>query len=124
MRIGINLRGDLAKLDDVEIAAKYEMLIAEKERQIRELPDYAKYRLFRWLSAVLLPGRGLLHAPVFYKIQAGILVGICFVAALCGGGGTWVTPDTLDDYLLDCELKDTRDEIKCRVRRRKLVAAS
>jgi hypothetical protein len=30
MRYGINLRGDLAKLDDAEIASRYEALIAEK----------------------------------------------------------------------------------------------
>jgi hypothetical protein len=30
MRIGINLRGDLAKLDDAEIASRYGALIAEK----------------------------------------------------------------------------------------------
>jgi hypothetical protein len=30
MRLGINLRGDLAKLDDAKIASRYEVLIAEK----------------------------------------------------------------------------------------------
>lgn len=31
MRWGINLRGDLAKLDDTEIASRYEALVSYKE---------------------------------------------------------------------------------------------
>ena len=40
MRFGINLRGDLAKLDDAEIASRYEALISEKETTHRALPIY------------------------------------------------------------------------------------
>ena len=55
MRFGINLRGDLAKLDDTEIAARYETLVAEKEANIRSLAfiqqNKLAYRLGRGCSA-------------------------------------------------------------------------
>ena len=124
MRFGINLRGDLAKLDDAEIAARYERLISEKEAQLRALPNYAKYRLFRWLSAVFLPGRGLLHARIFYKIQAGIIISAGILISLTSGGGNEVVPNCLEEYLRDCELKDTRDEIKRRLQQRRMTATS
>ena len=117
MRFGINLRGDLAKLDDTEIAARYEQLLVEKEKMIREMPAYARYRLFRWIGAVTL-GRGPLHAPIFYKIQ-GILMG----AALALNQNTLIHSDDFKQYLLNCEFKDVRDEIKRRVRWRKLSVA-
>jgi hypothetical protein len=115
MRFGINLRGDLAKFDDTEIAAHYEKLIAEKVSVIQQMPDFAKYKLFRWFGAILF-GRGLLHAPIFYKTQAFIIG-----ALLSLGGSSPVDAGFLDHYLLECELKDVRDEIKRRVADLKLV---
>jgi hypothetical protein len=41
MRFGINLRGDLAKLDDAEIASRFEELVSETETKYRASPAYA-----------------------------------------------------------------------------------
>jgi hypothetical protein len=109
MRFGINLRGDLAKLDDTKIGAHYEKLIGEKVRAIQQMPEFAKYKLFRWIAAILF-GRGLLHAPIFYKMQAFIIG-----ALLSLGGSSPIDASFLDHYLLECELKDVRDEIRRRV---------
>jgi hypothetical protein len=111
MRFGI-LRGDLAKLDDVEIALRFEALISETETKYRTIPAFAKNKLVHRTEVGLFFGRGLFHARIFYKIQA-LLIG-------CLGllGGEIVVPP-FELYLLDCELKDVRDEIKRRVRHRK-----
>ena len=54
MRLGINLRGDLAKLDDFDIASRYEALISEKEAKVRAMPSYTGSRLsYRIASRVL-----------------------------------------------------------------------
>ncbi|MGM4916075.1 hypothetical protein [Tardiphaga sp. 813_E8_N1_3] len=110
MRFGVNLRSDLAKLDDFEIAAHYEKLIAEKVGMIQELPEFAKYKLFRWLAA-MLTGRGLFHAPRFYKMQAFVIGALLSV----GGSSPIIDANFLDHYLVECELKDVRDEIRRRV---------
>ncbi|WNV09298.1 hypothetical protein [Tardiphaga sp. 709] len=117
MRFGINLRGDLAKLDDAEIAARYEKLIAEKERRIQTLPSSLKYRVFRWLF-VEQPGRGLLHGRIFYKFYAQL-----FRLAIALGAQDWVRDEAVEHYYSECEFKDVRDEIKRRVRWRKLSVA-
>ena len=107
MRFGINLRGDLAKLDDTEIATRYERLIAEKvaaHQAQPSLPIIGANWLYRIGQAML--GRGPLHAPLFYRIQ-GVLLG-------------FYTRDPLIyfAYRSECELKDVRDEIRRRLRHR------
>jgi hypothetical protein len=106
VRFGINLRGDLAKLSDAEIASKFEGLIAGRETMYRAVPLTAgnKWLYQRGLGKPL--GRGPLHARIFYK-----LLGLGYLS--------FRNPSLYDLYLLDCELKDTRDEIERRVRRRK-----
>lgn len=118
MRLGINLRGDLAKLDDTEIAARYEALIAEKEAHVQSLSFIQKNKLAYRLETGLF-GRGLLHARIFYQIQA-LLIGL--VSLLDNGGLT--TPSSLGAYLRECEFKDVRDEMKRRIAARKAVAAA
>ena len=108
MRFGVNLRGDLAKLDDAEIASRFEGLISEMETKHKVV-----YQAGKWSA------RGLLHARIFYRIQAGIF-GVLFAF----GGNTMVTPSGIELYLLGCELADVRDEIERRVRRRKATAAA
>ena len=54
MRFGINLRGDLAKLDDAEIASRYEALIAEKVARHKANPPQVLgskwlYRIGEWM---------------------------------------------------------------------------
>jgi len=117
MRFGVNLRGDLAKLDDAEIASRFEALISETEIRHRATPAHAcgkvVYRI--WKGSL---GRGLFHARIFYQIQI-LLFGVW--AAL--EGGTLLTRSDIDLYLLNCELNDVKDEIERRVRYRKTAAA-
>ena len=107
MRFGINLRGDLAKLDDAEIASRFEGLISELETKHKVV-----YQVGKWSA------RGLVHARIFYKIQA-VIFGVFFSL-----GGNWVGTSAIELYLLDCELSDVRDEIKRRVKYRKIAAAT
>jgi hypothetical protein len=118
MRFGINLRGDLAKLDDAEIASRYEALISETETKHRATRAHASGRvIYRiWKGSM---GRGLFHGRVFYKVQAFLLGG--FVAIV---GQEVLTETDLELYFLNCELKDVRDEIKRRIRYRKTAAAT
>jgi hypothetical protein len=112
MRFGINLRGDLAKLSDAEIASKFENLIAERESTYHAVPPTVGNK---WLyqSGWGKPlGRGPLHAPSFYRI-----LGLSYL-------NFFNNPSLYDLYLLDCELKDTRDEIGRRVKRRKTALAT
>jgi len=107
MRFGINLSGDLAKLDDAEIASRYEALIAEKvagQQAQPTLPIIGANWLYRVGQAML--GRGLLHAPLFYRIQ-GVLLG--YYAQ---------DPFIYFAYRRECELKDVRDEIRRRLKHR------
>jgi hypothetical protein len=117
MRFGVNLRGDLAKLDDAEIASRFEALIAETEAKHRTTLVHAGGEIpYRVWKACLV--RGPFHARIFYKIQAFLFYGW---AAIVGG---MPGSEDFDLYLLDCELKDVRDEIKHRVRLRKTAVAT
>jgi hypothetical protein len=107
MRFGINLRGDLTKLDDAEIASRFEGLISELETKHKVV-----YQVGKWSA------RGVLHARIFYKIQA-VIFGVLGTL-----GGALITPSGIELYLLGCELADVRDEIERRVRRRKTATAA
>ena len=110
MRFGINLRGDLAKLDDAEIASRFEGLISEMETKHKVVYQVGKYG-----------ARGLLHARIFYWIQA-VIFGV--FSGLSGGDGRAISPSGIGLYLLGCELADLRDEIERRVRLRKTATAT
>ena len=110
MRFGINLRGDLANLDDAEIASRFEALISETETKHRAtLAHQSGGIIYRIWKASL--ARGPLHGRIFYHLYA-VLFGS--VAALQGAGAS-----DIEFYLLECELKDVRDEIERRVRYQK-----
>jgi hypothetical protein len=115
MRWGINLRGDLAKLDDAEIASRYEVLVSDKEAWVRQLPKHPGTGLMHRLAKPI-PWRGPLHARIFYKWQF-VLMGV--LAAL-QGGGSLPTNSGYERYMKECELLDVTDEIKRRVARKKL----
>jgi hypothetical protein len=121
MRLGINLRGDLAKLDDIEIAAKYEALISEMEAKIRQAPGYALGKL-PYRTAKLLLSRGPFHAPIFYKLQVFLFGLFGYLTTL--NGETLPTARGYEFYLLECELRDVRDEIKRRLAKRKSIPAT
>jgi hypothetical protein len=112
MRWGINLRGDLAKLDDVEIASRYEALIAEKEAAILAMPKYTRSKLFYALDAIPLV-RGPLHARIFYRMQWLLLA--LYVAL------KWHDLVLPQAYMLECELRDVTDEIERRVAKKKAI---
>ncbi|MGY8705921.1 hypothetical protein RAD16_09270 [Bradyrhizobium sp. 18BD] len=118
MRLGINLRGDLAKLDDTEIAARHEELITRKEAELRALPSRSRTKLGLRLDSLLL-ARGPFHARIFYRLQ-------WFLFALFNAVKLQdlTLPSSYNSYLLECELKDVRDEIKRRIAARKAVAAA
>jgi hypothetical protein len=111
MRFGINLRGDLAKLSDAEIASKHEALIAEMETRYRGARASERNTRMQFVLGIPI-GRGLFHARIFYKIQALLCERLPYI------------DDGFDRYLLDCELKDVRDEIKRRVRHRQRAMAA
>jgi hypothetical protein len=111
MRFGINLRGDLVKLSDAEIASRFEALITERERMYPEVPEPFGNKFLYQRGWGMPLGRGLLHARIFYK-----LYGLSYV-----GFGK---PSLYDLYLVDCELKDIRDELKRRVNQRKASPAT
>ena len=117
MRFGVNLRGDLAKLDDAEIASRFEALISETETRHRATRAHACGRvIYRiWKGSL---GRGLFHARIFYQIQLHL-----FGLRAALEGGTLLTRSDIDLYLLNCELNDVKDEIEHRVRYRKTAAA-
>jgi hypothetical protein len=117
MRFGINLRDDLAGLDDIEIASRFEALIAETEVRHRATTAHACGRvLYRIFNAML--ARGPFHARAFYEAQAHLFGAL---AAISGG---ILSADDIDLYLLNCELKDVKNEIERRVRRRKTAMAT
>lgn len=105
MRLGLNLRGDLAKIGDAELAARLETCLDYREWLASRAGDAPN----RWLykSGFALPfGRGPLHAGVFYR-----MVGFFY-------GGPLNGRSLGDLYVLDCEIKDIRDEMKRRVKAR------
>lgn len=105
MRWGINLRGDLAKISDGELAERLQTHLDDREALAPSAGDAAN----RWLykqGAGMPFGRGLLHARVFYRIT-GFLYGGPLNGRSLG-----------DLYVLDCEIKDIADEMKRRLRGR------
>lgn len=111
MRFGINLRGDLAKLSDAEIGSRFEALLAERERMYPAVPEPFGNKFLYQRGWGMPFGRGPIHARMLYKI-----LGFSY-----SGFGN---PSLYDLYLLDCELKDTRDEIKRRVKKQKTALAT
>ena len=107
MRFGINLRGDLAKLTDAEIASMFETLMSKRETTYQAAPFQAGNKWLYQKGFGMPLGRGPFHAPVFYRF-----LGLSYV-------NIFRSPSLYDIYLLDCELKDIRDEIERRVRRQK-----
>lgn len=109
MRWGINLRGDLAKLSDAELADKFEFLTSDRQ---------AAYDAIHWIvgdikwlyqrGLMFWWGRGPLHSPAFYKIAGGGL-----------GPFKWRFGEL---HMLDCEIKDVRDEMESRVKLRRRAA--
>jgi hypothetical protein len=107
MALSINLRGDLAKLSDAELAGEFERLLAERPKLSSSISWLER---MAWQSITwpwIWIGRGPLRARIFYRLIAldfgqrkNNLIDLHYPSAL---------------HLLDCELKDVRDEIQRRV---------
>lgn len=78
MRLGINLRGDLAKLSDGEIAARFDTLIDEREALFPTLSNYGLQKSAYQTGLTLWFGRGPLHARIFYELYALFTFGPSF----------------------------------------------
>jgi hypothetical protein len=105
VRFGVNLRGDLAKLSDDELADHLQSSLDRREALAARFDDTGPWQ-YRY--GFMMPfGRGLLHARILYRIMA----------AWCDGP---LTGRSLGDlYMLDCEIKDLRDEMRRRVKARR-----
>jgi hypothetical protein len=104
MPLGFNLRNDLAKISDAELATRLDQTINELEAT---KPTFGLWMIF--------PGaRGPLRHPWFYKLHL-----------LLGGVPWWkrsIWPNeggTGRHHLLECELQDLRDELQRRVQTRR-----
>ena|ERR1700754_3487626 len=113
MRVGINLRGDLTKLGDADIASRFEILMADREALFATPSNYGLQKSAYQNGLTLWFGRGLLHARIFYELYAFLTFGPFFKM--------FRKYDLRELYLLDCELKDVRDEIKRRLARKKAI---
>jgi len=106
MRFSINLRGDLAKLTDVELADRLQAAWAAYDAADRS----NRFKL--WYSR-----RGPLRHPWFYRMLS--------VAGLSGGGslylglGPFIRHDAYGQHLTLCEIKDLTDEMERRMEHRK-----
>ena len=110
MRLGVNLRGDLAKLSDAEITAEFDRLLADRESHFPSAPALWSFRALWRYGFMLLHPRGPLHARILYKWTVGYF------------GPFKTRLGAL--YLLDCEIMDVRDEIERRVKERKRAKAA
>jgi hypothetical protein len=116
MRFGLNLRGDLAKLSDADIASRFEILMADREALFPTLSNHGLQKSAYQNRLTLWFGRGLLHARIFYELYALLTLGPFLK--------TFRKYDLRELYLLDCELKDVRDEVKRRVALKKAIPAT
>jgi hypothetical protein len=102
---GINLRSDLAKRSDAELAAEFERLCEYRLTRFGAAPAVGSFRgFFRYGFAWWPSGRGFLRARWAYKLNIG------YFWIFRGPVGT--------QYLVECEIKDLRDEIQRRVNAR------
>jgi hypothetical protein len=101
---GINLRRDLARLSDGELAAEFDRLSAYHAARFGSVAPIGSLRGW-WRTGFIWPlGRGPLHARWAYRFW------ISYYWVLRGPVGT--------QYLVECELKDLLEEVRRRVKRR------
>lgn len=113
MRWGINLRGDLAKLDDAGIASMFEKLMQEREALYQRMSDPLGEKWLYQKGIGMIFGRGLLHARIFYRLYG-------FTYRFSSFPFT-KRPHIYDLYLLDCELRDIQDELRRRLKQKRRI---
>jgi hypothetical protein len=103
----INLRNDLAKLSDSALAAEFDRMCEYRLARFGSAPAVGSLRGFcRYGFAWLWPrGRGLIRARWAYRLRIG------YYWTFRGPMGT--------QYLVECEIKDLRDEMQRRVKTRR-----
>ena len=121
MRWSINLRGDLAKLNDDELAKRFDDTSRAFDTAVNE-PRSNGVKL-RWSF------RGPLRHPWFYpftSVLAGSGPGFIFLSNSLGpflstriAAKRAAMTDLMDQHLLLCELRDLNDETERRVARRR-----
>ena len=106
MCCGINLRADLARLSDSYLAAEFDHMIEYRSARFGTAPAVGSLGgLFRYGFAWWPGGRGLIRARWAYQLRIG------YFGPFRGPMGT--------QYLVECEIKDLRDEMQRRVQMRK-----
>ena len=108
MRFGINLRSDLKKLGDAELASELDRLIDYRSTRFGSAPSVGSFKGILWYGAEWPFGRGPIHSRIAYKIQIG------YFWIFRGPRGTL--------YLTECEIKDLRDEMERRKAQRNMAA--
>jgi hypothetical protein len=121
MRFSINLRGDLAKLSDAELADLFEKTSRKLDTAVHD--PRSKNSKLRWSF------RGPLRHPWFYPMTSvfgGSIPGMHFFKNALGpflstrfGAKSAAITDLMDQHLLQCELRDLNDEMERRVARRR-----
>ncbi|MBB2964321.1 hypothetical protein [Methylobacterium sp. R2-1] len=107
MQIGLNLRGDLAKIEDQELEARLAQLFDEREALSATVTNLTTVGN-KWLydKGLGMPfGRGPIRARLAYQIAATLY-----------GGSHQSGLGRL--HMIDCEVKDLLDEAKRRLRNR------
>jgi hypothetical protein len=105
VRFGINLRYDLKRRSDTDLAAELDRMLEYRQTRFGSSPPVGSAKGMIFYGAEWPLGRGPFHARLAYKIQIGYF--LCFR----GPRGT--------QYLVECEIQDLRDEIERRIKRRK-----
>jgi hypothetical protein len=105
MRFGINLRSDLKNLSDAELSAQLKHLCDYRKKRFGSAPRVGSFKGQLWYGIEWPFGRGPIHARFAYKFWIG------YCGIFRGPRGTL--------YLVECEIKDLRDEIQHRGHERK-----
>jgi hypothetical protein len=105
MAWGINLRGDLAKLSDIELSAELDRLSKYHSSRFGSVPPVGSLSLRGlWRAGLVWPfGRGPFYARWAYRLW------IFYYWPFRGTTGT--------QYMVECEIKDLRDEMQRRSKR-------
>ena len=102
----VNLRADLARLSDSDLAAEFNEMIEYRSARFGTAPAVGSLRgFFRYGFAWWPGGRGPIRARWAYRARIG------YYGPFRGPMGT--------QYLVECEIKDLRDEMQRRVWMRK-----
>jgi hypothetical protein len=117
LRFSINLRGDLAKLSDVELAERLE--VAWQTYETAPKPSWLQWKLlWRW--------RGPLRHPRFYRFlsvlsrampESGLFAFLFAAWAASAKSAERLAGNdpAIDVHLTLCEIRDLTDEMKRRV---------